>query len=181
MRSLGYVDIGKRVGVQLNDKECSSWLVLDRDGAILMYSSVSQDGLENTSTGRACARLLVILPQIDKSKQDRVVQGYDIVIIFTFVSIEVDTLASVHCNNQQMILEEGFVRALRLPNGQVMISQPRMLGKQVHQIMPGLALLEADGRVYDKAWPIGDIKRMTNSGLWSKTPGRSLGGPIEFV
>ena len=56
MRFLGYVDIGKRVGVQLNDKERSSGLVLDRDGAILLYSSVSHDGISNTLIPQACAQ-----------------------------------------------------------------------------------------------------------------------------
>ncbi len=42
MCCLGYIDIEKRVGGQLNDKERSSRLVLDRDGGISVYSWVSR-------------------------------------------------------------------------------------------------------------------------------------------
>ncbi len=40
--------------------------------------------------------------QMYESKQDEVVQGRDFVITFTYVSIEIDKFASVHCNNQQL-------------------------------------------------------------------------------
>ena len=44
----------------------------------------------------------VTVRQIYESKQDEVVQGRDFVITFTYVSIELDQLASVDCNNQQI-------------------------------------------------------------------------------
>lgn len=43
----------------------------------------------------------VTLPQFYESKHDEVVQSSDFVITFTYISIEVDEYASVHCNNQQ--------------------------------------------------------------------------------
>ena len=64
---LGYIDIEKRVGGQLNDKECSSRLVLDRDGGISVYSWVSH-GEMGCRTHELVPGQPVTLSQIYESK-----------------------------------------------------------------------------------------------------------------
>ena len=98
---LGYIAVGKRVGVRLDGKELSSGLILDRNGAILVDSCVSHGGM-GCRTHELVPGQPVTLPQIYESKQDEVVQGRDLVITFTYVSIEVDEFTSVHCNNQDV-------------------------------------------------------------------------------
>ena len=127
---LGYIAVGNRVGVRLDGKELSSGLILDRNGAILVDSCVSHGGM-GCRTHELVPGQPVMLPQIYESKQDEVVQNRDFVITFTYVSIEVNNSQAYTATINTLALEEGFVQASHLPNGQVMISQPRKLGKQV--------------------------------------------------
>ena len=120
----------KRVRPRLDGRELSSRLVLDRDGAILEYSCVSH-GRMGCRPHELVPGQPVTLSQIYESKQDEVVQNRDFVITFTYVSIEVNNSQAYTATIKTLALEEGFMQASHLPNGQVMISQPRKLGKQV--------------------------------------------------
>ena len=126
---LGYVAERNSVGVRLDGKKFSSGLVLDLDGAILVYSCVSH-GRMGGRRHELVPGQPVTLPQIYESKRDIVVQGRNFAIISTYRSVKNDEFTSVHCKDQQ-ISSRRRLHASLTPSGQAMISQPRMLDKQV--------------------------------------------------